>query len=701
MRAAVVIGVVVLVALALVVVAVAVAPAPQAPVPLPTPTTAAAVVPPDDEDPQERNARTVFQRAQRAGGLGQWPVVIKHLDQLRQKYADTRFCTDRSADLAELRARAEAELEAIVAIAPPPVVPTPSELPPLSLQQALADWPAAFEDPLNTKQSLQRALLCRGQYGGRFDVRSGEIVIAGVHTNSAAWWNCPVGDAFALSFDLRIGGGIPCVWLCGPGYGNCIDAGYAVRFLTEGDGVRIYLQRNGKPLGLPLFKGPFLGTDWYRIDFLRQRDTIALHIDGQELGQWRDPAPLRGPMNAFVALGCIQGLFGNNGAWYRNLAIRMPAAEAERLAKQPLERVFDPPPTVPPAPNAKAIAHDDMAADGLSHWNEIRASWGLHKTADGLVLRGPNLWPNIWRAEPLSGDFAAEFEMSYFPRGPAINAFVRLRVGGLVGKKRHFQGWGLAFPRGDGLIELCWHNPSGGAHRVATCGYFAPRDGRTYTLRLEKAGNTLRVFSNGRFLLEGTAPVEIGPLARFYPGLRQIYGGSRVRRMQAWRIPWQAATDPMPLLPENVRHFGPRLAAVANFRAASDRHVRPILARRDYPAARRELANLWARPELRLAADQVDIAQADITRLERFWEVVQLRTRGLPEGTDPRTMPAADLLTLLSDGFFQDDKAHLQAALFLLVDRDADPRRALRLLEAVPPGDDARRYRILAQAALP
>ena len=476
----------------------------------------------------ERNAEALFARAQRAAGLSQWAVALDELDRLKADFADTRFFADRGIEIANLRAKAEAALQ--------PVVPPLPNLPESALRTALEAWPVAFEDALDQKPCLQRALLAPGQYGGRFDV-NGALILSGVHTTSAAWWNCPVGDAFALSFDLKAKGGEPCVWLCGPGYGNSVDVGYTLRFAPEGGELRMQLHREGKPVALPLLKTPFLRDDWYHFDLVRNKGAIAIHVDGERLGEWTDPAPLAGPAHAFVALGGSHGFFGADGTWYRALAIRMPKADADRLAAEPVERVFDPPAARPPAPNATPLATDDFAQDGLAQWTIADRPEAVRKTEDGVVLRGPNAWPCLWRNKPLVGDFAAEFEMRYFSGGEALNLHVRLRMGEFLDpKSQSFQGWSVSFPRGDGTVLIDWFGPEGKAHCLASTPRFAPSQGRPYVLRIEKKANTLRIFSNGGFLLEATAPGPVPPEALFYPGMLQIYGGSLVRRMAAWQL---------------------------------------------------------------------------------------------------------------------------------------------------------------------
>jgi hypothetical protein len=215
----------------------------------------------------------------------------------------------------------------------------------------------------------------------------------------------------------------------------------------------------------------------------------------------------------------------------------MPKDEADRLAAKPVERVLDPPPTNPPAPNGKAIAADDFTADGLSLWSAVWAAEHVRKQAEGIVLCGPNAWPFLWRKETFRGDFAAEYHFGYLPGGEALNFHALLRLGEIIGGKQEvFHGWGVVFPKGDGLARLEWHDQQGRTHTLASTPYYVPVCDRPYVLRLEKRGQALRVFSNGGFLFEAQAPTPIAADASFRAGILQGFAGSLVRRVAAWQI---------------------------------------------------------------------------------------------------------------------------------------------------------------------
>ncbi len=637
--------------------------------------------------PAEREdaAQALFGRAQLAADRREWKAVRRELQRLAREFAGTLFYAANQRLIARMLGQAEAKLE------PPPPPPGKVE-PPLppgplapNVEHALANWPVVFQDDLDSKECLKKALLFKGQYGGHFDIREA-LIVGGVHTASAAWWNCPVGDAFLLSVDVRaFDNATPFIWLCGPGYGTSSGLGYLLRLPMREPPFEARLDRHGQPLGPPPHRAPLRYGQWYRLDILRHRKRIVVHLDGRPAGAWHDPVPLRGPMHAYVALGSDLGLFGKSGTWYRNLVIRMPDGEAKRLQEGPPQRMLDPPFTRLSEPNGRLLMKDEFGTGVLSRWLGTDAKWGIHERKEGLVLHGPNAWPAVWRRDAIAGPLALDIEMSYFPRGEAINFFVRLRFGEFIERKtQRFLGWTLGFPRGDGLVFLDWHDEQGHGRRVAQTAYFAPVHGRTYKLRFEWSRQRLRVFVNGGFLLEGRAPVPIPDGEPAYVGLRQIYGGSRVRRMIAWQIPArkEAARAAAPLV-----DFGPQLAATANFLAAFGADVQPLLADRRYVDAQVALTRLSVRPEFEPAAAAVARAEKDVDRLLRFWA----KARPLAERN-----PDQNVLAVLGPAFLEDADSRLQAALFLLHDARGDPQRAKLLLATLPNNADARRYRALA-----
>ena len=580
-----------------------------------------------------------------------------------------------------------------LAVAPPPPPPPVPKEP--TVEHALVAWPAVLDEPLGDKACLEQALLCKGQYGGHFHIHNGGLAISGVHTNSACWWDRLVGDVYLVSLEFYFGGGVPIVLLSGPGYGSHPAVGYALHLPFEGGALAMELRRQGALLGLPLRRAPFQPRQWHRLDVLRDRGRIVVHLDGQAVGRWEDPEPLRGAMHAFVGLAAQWGMWGDDRPHYRNLAIRMPEPDAERLADEPVRRWLDPPIATPPQPNGDRLCLDDFAADGFERWTAVQKPRAVNVRNGQLVLQGPNAWPVVWRDEPIQGSAAVEFQVSYFPGSEALNFNARLRVGDYPdpAKKTVFRGWQLGYPGGNGQVCLSWCDQRGKGQVVAKTAYYPALGGRPYVLRFERSGRVLRVFVNDGFLLEAMAPEPVAADAAVTPGLYQIYGGSRVARVEAWRIPDLPGPGLVAGMAGGALDVGPRLAATGSFAAAFEDHVRPLLAARRYGEAAEALAPLGARPEFRLAAGCHQLAQSDVARLLRLQAAI-------PPKPDLATVKAADLLARLGPNFPPNDEARLQAALLLLWDKHGDPRQALALLDGCADQRDARRYRALARRAL-
>lgn len=641
-------------------------------------------------DPRERIAADLLARARQAADDGQWATALRLLADLGDRYADTRVCTDQAKAIDTLRAQAQSGMRpkpTSAAVAKP----DPQET---TVKDALESWPAAFEDALADTACLDRAWLFRGQYGGHFHIHNGGLAVSGVHTNSACWWNSLVGERYLLSVEFYFASGVPVVLLNGPGYGGHPAVGYALRLPFEGGALTLELRRHGALVGLPLRQAPFDPRAWHRLDVLRDGGRIVLHLDGEELGQWHDAVPLQGAMHAFVGLAAENGMWGDDRPHYRNLAVRMPEDVARRLADQPVERRFDPPITLPPQANGERLFLDDFAENGFERWRAVSRPEAVNVRNGRLVLQGPNAWPVAWRNDHVTGSVAVEFRMAYFPNGEAINFNARLRFVDPPDPetKGGFRGWQLGYPGGNGQVWLTWRGPQIKERVIAQTSYFPATHGRPYTLRFEVTGRVLRLFVNDGFLLEATAPEPVRPDAVIYPGLFQIYGGSIVERVAAWRIAPLPDPGLVAAVAGDAADAGPRLAAAGCFAAAFDARVLPLLAERRYAEAREALAALATRPDYRLARDAVRLAARDVVRLEGLAELLKP-----PEGrqmTAPEIVAALDAAGRLAT---LDDR--LRAALFLLFDATGDAARALGLLEACGDTDDARRTRALAARA--
>ncbi|MFW6108632.1 MAG: hypothetical protein ACOC8D_02345 [bacterium] len=664
-------------------------PSPQPPMLVPSTRLSAPA------DRREEEAQALFAQATEAAEAGRWREAARLLDRLTHAFSETACVARLRPAIARLRATVELELKpkpaTSVAVLPPPPPPLP-EPQEITVAAALRGWPVAFDDPLTSKACLKRAYLFKGQYGGHFHIHNGGLAVSGVHTNSALWWDCAVGDRWLVSLDFYGQKGVPIVLLNGPGIGSHPAVGYALHLPHEGGALGVELRRQGALLGVPLRRALFDPTAWHHLDVLRDGRRIVLHLDGEPMGQWEDPDPLGGALHRFVGLAAQWGLWGHDRPHYRHLAIRVPEDEAERLAKHPHHRRLLPPVTTPPQANGERLFRDDFAAGGAERWTAVQAADAVNVRGGELVLRGPNAWPVAWRDEPVRGSVAIEYRMSYFPGGEAVNFNAQLCVGQYPDPKvkGSFCGWRLGFPGGNGLVHLTWVTGRGEKRMLARTPYFPPVHGRPYVLRLERSGRVLRAFVNDGFLLEATRSEAAPPDAPVYPGVFQIYGGSRVSRVEAWRI--DDLRDPGAGAGE-ATDFGPRLAAAGSFAAAFRMQARPLIAKRRYKSAAEVLTKLGFRDQFRLAAESAQLAQTDVARLMQLWTAV-------PPHDDLGGKTAAEVLALLDADVLGHDETRLQAALFLLWDQRPDPDHALRLLDACADQPAARRYRALAHRAL-
>ena len=424
----------------------------------------------------------------------------------------------------------------IVADAPPP--PPEEKAPPPRLAIGLPPeipeaWPIVFEDPLDQETCLEHVYIARGMYGGHVRLQKDRwLAASGINSNSAAWWDCPVGDTFGLSVEFKILQGKPLVWLCGPGYGISTALGYCL--VLRSDSVAVW--KEGEALGTAKLPEELKKDRWYRLDVAKNGTLLSVYINGLRVGAWRDPRPLSGLLHSFVALGASGGSWRGAGICYRFLSIRMPADVVARLQEAPVKKCYDPPRTLAPLPNWAPLLSYDFTQTDPSDWS-LTQPGAIKRTAEGVVLSGSNARPRMWCTESIAGSFAVECEMSYVPGREQLGFHVML----ILGKEAdtwspQWGRWDLLFPHSHGSIALNWVPPGQRARRRAATPQFVPVDGRWYTIRIERRGNYLRVFSNNGFLFEAAAPPDIPQGVPVYLGIGQDFGGSIVRQVAAWQI---------------------------------------------------------------------------------------------------------------------------------------------------------------------
>jgi len=170
-----------------------------------------------------------------------------------------------------------------------------------------------------------------------------------------------------------------------------------------------------------------------------------------------------------------------------------------------------------------------------------------------------------------------------------------------------------------------------------------------------------------------------------------------------------------------------RSIAAVRFNRVFDEQVRPLLAERNYARANEVFQGLIAQGEFKLAAGEVEMCRADVARLLAFWSHLEKRLAGLEPGERVRVagrlvefvdyekglirykmggdvsdarlaeIKSRDVIAILGPEFPEDDERRLQAALFLIWDKDRNLVKAKTLLDAAPRSPDAQRYKNMAR----
>jgi hypothetical protein len=187
----------------------------------------------------------------------------------------------------------------------------------------------------------------------------------------------------------------------------------------------------------------------------------------------------------------------------------------------------------------------------------------VHPDNGRLILCGPNAGPALYRNEPVEGSFAYEVVMSYVaqvippPKDRGASEAERyLKCGGIDNNFNMFiacgapprwsekelamaipAGWRVALPKGaSGLNELAWVAGKSET-RVAETPYYTPVGGKPYTVRLERKANTLRVFLDGKLLLQGKQEAEADTASSAaYVGFLDEYHGVIIHSVRIYRI---------------------------------------------------------------------------------------------------------------------------------------------------------------------
>lgn len=438
-----------------------------------------------------------------------------------------------------------------------------------ALRSTHADWPAVFQDDLTSESCLKRAYLCfpqtYGTHNAAFDVIPGEGLKIGWGMCNIAWINCLVADEYALSVEFkpfratqRTQDRGTAVWLNGPGYGASSRLG--CRFWVSADGqTYLFTDRSAEFRRIQgRLEQPLDRMQWHRLAVLRKGSRFAVWVNGRLLFDEAASAPSEGYLSSYVGIGGEGGWFYGPG-WhderasdpvFRNLSISMPPVQADRLSRLPLERQWDGRDGVMAAPNGHSLLTHDFVRDGLAGWQAPVDAECAVPGSNGLAMTEWGRSPLVWYDQPLHDDFAVEVETEFLPELAPHGFFIYLAVEDpRAVNDSNYHGWFLALPAAwsenhiswlaaeHDRLGRTWSDASRPRRSVAYEPYFIPVPGRTSVFRLERTGAHLKIFANGRFLMEGDAPNPPDALGDLYLGVGKGFGPKVIRSVRIWSLP--------------------------------------------------------------------------------------------------------------------------------------------------------------------
>jgi len=413
------------------------------------------------------------------------------------------------------------------------------------LQEALVGIPA-------------RALLALGQYGAEKSfapLPNGGLRIGGGHSYSVAWWNVPLAPPFLMSTELKVERKDilqPALWLLGPGYGVNPESSYV---LTIENAQRVTLSSEGVVRSpAQVFLDKALEVDqWYPVDLLVDKDRVKFFLQGKAIAEWPVSSLPSGPLHSFIGLGALRGVtYEPSAAVFRRLEIRSPRVSGSLQLD---------PPAFPESelfvPCEKPSVNLDFTGTlQPTHWTTIRDPSATALTSAGLLLKAGNETPSVWLEPTRADDFAAEYLVQFIPGADSVNLRFLINVGESgPTEKDVFDGWILAFPRGEGGIELRQIETARGgenfwgsyeqAQVLAHFAFFSPINGRDYRIRFERFQGKLRVLSNGGLLFDVADPWAKNDSKKKHVqlGLTKIFGGVLLKQVLMWtRCPLPATS---------------------------------------------------------------------------------------------------------------------------------------------------------------
>lgn len=436
------------------------------------------------------------------------------------------------------------------------------------LRNLLALWPIALHEDLTSDSCLERAYLSfpitYSSHGPTFEVIPGKGLKIGWGMSNVAWLNGLVADEYVVTVDFKplvidsaeknVGTGI---WLNGPGYG--ISSRLGCRFWIAADGQGYVLTDQGPawPRVTGRLDRPLDPDAWHRAELLRRGDRLAVWLDGSLLFDRRIVVPCDPYLNSYVGIGGGSGWYSGPN-WhaertkdpvFRSITIRMPQAQARRLAALPVERQFDGRTDTPSKANGSLLFSHDFLKDGLGPWFVACDAEYARLDPEGMIFTEWGRSPLLWYSEPLRGDCAVEVEVRFLPKLAPHGLFLFLATEDpRAAKDSNYHGWCLGLPAsssenvmswlsaGNDVVGRVWSDASRPRVNIAQEPCFVPVPGRDSVFRLERTGNQLRVFANRRCLMEGDAPQGSNPASDLYLGVGKGFGPKVIRSVRAWRL---------------------------------------------------------------------------------------------------------------------------------------------------------------------
>ena len=364
------------------------------------------------------------------------------------------------------------------------------------------------------------------------------------------WPLAALGDSCRAQFEVRIPPQGNAVWvLHGAGLGNSLLLGTT---LTLGQ-KELVIHLGERELGRHRLLAPLAQEDWTAV----QTDVLGKQLAVRIRGTLVCTAELPTETDA-IKPGWL-GLSGSKSVVYRN--VKLWSSEADQSQQPELL----PAETLRPSSQSEELFHFSEPDGALG------GRWSVHqpehvRVEDGtlrLSAYHSNGWPSAFLTNPFHGPVAVEFTHVLDSPAPLnltlLFAFADAPPSQVTDTK---EIWQVALPDGQGAYRIrhganpgksslplqqqeYWKKHFGyyaWATSLAATARYAPLQGRPYRVRVEFSSKHVRIFLNGRFLLEAERPPASGsddpkaPEAPFYLGFQQFYSSSLIGDIRVFRL---------------------------------------------------------------------------------------------------------------------------------------------------------------------